>query len=48
MCRIENALVASGAPAGIITKTIAAVLEPRNKVRDTFSILYLRDLVYTR
>ena len=31
-CRIENALVASGAPAGVVTKTIAAVLEPRNKV----------------
>ena len=33
VCRIENALIASGAPAGIVTKTIAAVLEPRNKVR---------------
>ena len=32
VCRIENALIASGAPAGIVTKTIAAVLEPRNKV----------------
>ena len=31
-CRIENALVASGAPAGVVTKTIAALLEPRNKV----------------
>ena len=31
-CRIENALVASGAPTGVVTKTIAALLEPRNKV----------------
>jgi alkylhydroperoxidase/carboxymuconolactone decarboxylase family protein YurZ/DNA-binding transcriptional regulator YhcF (GntR family) len=31
ICRIENALIGSGAPAGVVSKTIAAVIEPRNK-----------------